>query len=224
MEDLRQIVQEENRILLKDSIKENIKISYDDLLNNEILEIVWEYLKFQKPHRRIIFILIAYYGFEQSRTVNFLNLNWKNIDFDKQIFTLGNTKYHIVKKLYEALIEQKSKLGKKAKWIHYDTKKGTPATAYSVTGTFDFIKKIKSDNAIIKTLTAEKLRTALIKHLFYAGISFEEISYLTGLSLTQYAQYVCEQEITDLGRNYWEKGRMKGRNIHPFNNFFETID
>ena len=56
---------------------------------------------------------------------------------------MGKTKYHMVKKLYDALLEQKSKLGKKAKWIHYDLKKGTPATSYSVNGTFDFIKKIK---------------------------------------------------------------------------------
>lgn len=224
MEDLRQIVQEENRILLKDSQKENTTIPYDNLLNNDILELVWKNIKNQKPHRKIIFILIAYYGFEQSRVVSFLNLNWNNIDLDKQVFIMGNTKYHMVKKLYEALVEQKTKLGKKAKWIHYDIKKGTPATAHSVTGTFDFIKNIKSDNVIIKSLTAEKLRTALIKHLFHAEISFEEINYLTGLSMTQYAQYVCEQEVTDMGRRYWEKNRIKGISIHPFNDFFETVD
>ena len=224
MEDLRQIVQEENKILLKDSLRENSKIAYDVLLNNETLELIWEHMRVQKPHRKIIFILIAYYGFEQSRVVSFLNLTWekKNIDFDKQIFFMGKTKYHMVKKLYDALLEQKSKLGKKAKWIHYDLKKGTPATSYSVNGTFDFIKKIKCDNEVIKRLTAENLRGALIKHLFYAGVSFEEINYLTGLSLTQYAQYVCEQEIADRGRQYWEKNRNKGAVMHPFTDFFET--
>ena len=60
----------------------------------------------------------------------------------------------------------------------------------------------------------------MIKHLFYAGVSFEEINYLTGLSLTQYAQYVCEQEI-DRGRQYWEKNRNKGAVMHPFTDFFE---
>ena len=224
MEDLRQIVQEENKILLKDSLRENSKIAYDVLLNNETLELIWEHMRVQKPHRKIIFILIAYYGFEQSRVVSFLNLTWekKNIDLDKQIFFMGKTKYHMVKKLYDALLEQKSKLGKKAKWIHYDLKKGTPATSYSVNGTFDFIKKIKCDNEVIKRLTAENLRGALIKHLFYAGVSFEEINYLTGLSLTQYAQYVCEQEIADRGRQYWEKNRNKGAVMHPFTDFFET--
>lgn len=74
MEDLRQIVQEENNILLKDSLRGNSKIAYDVLLNNEILELIWERMRTQKPYRKIIFILIAYYGFEQSRVVSFLNL------------------------------------------------------------------------------------------------------------------------------------------------------
>lgn len=226
MEDLRQIVREENRIILKDSMKDNNKIAYDVLLNNEILEIIWKHMKFQKPHRKIIFILVAYYGFEQSRVVSFLNLTWekKDIDLDKKVFFMGKTKYHMVEKLYESLTEQKNKLGKRAKWIHYDAKKGTPATCHSVTGTFNFIKSIKSENEIIKLITAENLRAALIKHLFYAGISFEEINYLTGLSMTQYAQYVCEQEITDRGTFYWEKNRSKGASIHPFSVFFEMID
>lgn len=42
MEDLRQIVQEENKILLKDSLRENSKIAYDVLLNNETLELIWD--------------------------------------------------------------------------------------------------------------------------------------------------------------------------------------
>ena len=42
------------------------------------------------------------------------------------------------------------------------------------------------------------------------------------LSLTQYAQYVCEQEIADRGRQYWEKNRNKGAVMHPFTDFFET--
>ena len=50
----------------------------------------------------------------------------------------------------------------------------------------------------------------------------QEINYLTGLSLTQYAQYVCEQEIADRGRQYWEKNRNKGAVMHPFTDFFET--
>lgn len=222
MEDLRQIVQEENEVLLKDSQKEIDIVKCDEIMNADILEHIWEHLKFQKPHRKIIFILIAYYGFEQSRVVSFLNLSWekKNIDLDKQVFFIGNTKYHMVKKLYDALNEQKSRLGKRAKWIHYDLKKGTPATCYSVTGTFDFINNIKNDNTI-KRLTAESLRGALIKNLFYDGVSFEEINYLTGLSMAQYAQYVSEQEITDRGKLYWEKNRNKGAIIHPFNEFFE---
>ena len=57
--------------------------------------------------------------------------------------------------------------------------------------------------------------------MFYAGVSFEEINYLTSLSMTQYAQYVSEQEITDRGKSYWEKDRNKGAIIHPFSEFFD---
>lgn len=59
--------------------------------------------------------------------------------------------------------------------------------------------------------------------MFDSGCSLEEISYLTGASVSQILRYVTNEQIIKAGEKRWKNGSKKGKDNHPFKDIFDEV-
>jgi len=199
------------------------------LTKNNINTILNKLKETNKPNKIMIFTLCSYYGFDRNTIVEFFALPWECVDFLNHKFMLHGRNYHMVSLLENALHDMKEKYksrGIKAKAI-YVSKKGSrylPVNKDSVNAVFDEdIKKINEGDESWKLFNPQNTRALLISAMFDSGCSLEEISYLTGASVSQILRYVTNEQIIKAGEKRWKNGSKKGKDNHPFKDIFDEV-
>lgn len=172
--------------------KEEIEESYYKLYNIENIDkeefvlneqnVIKAINVLKDNNRNIIILLLAVYcGITRSEIVN---LKWEDIDFAKDKIKLKDRTIPLPKTIKEKLtdlyIYKKSNKIKITNLFYvYSKKKYSPITANAVYYIFDILKEEFWNNCNL-----EKICTSLIPLLYKNGYSIEEISYLTGKSLS----------------------------------------
>lgn len=177
--------------------------------------------KLQVVIRRIIFCLIAYYGFTKSQVVDFLLQPWGSIKFDKDKIEFQDVERNMNSFLKYNLEIIKKVTGRKKSILGNKGERGQSISPDIVSATFDEIKKMKNIEGG-QYFTPEYTRKMLIINLFKAGFAIEEISGFVGISLNSIEKIIGKDEIAKIGLKRWNmKNRQKAR--HPFEELFNNL-
>lgn len=196
------------------------------LTRENIVTIIGNFLKESKKDevnvRFIVFGLIVYYGFTKSEVVEFLLQPWNCIKFDKKRIEYRGVQRNLPKLLEDNFNKLKKVTGKKKNILNRKGERGQTISLDIVTATFDEIKRMDGVEGKEK-FTPEYTRKMLVKKLFDAGFSLEEISGYIGISLGSLEKIIGKEKIAKIGLKRWN---MKKRPIalHPFEEEFDKFE
>lgn len=197
-----------------------------EILDEVSINIVLDRLK-NKPYKMIIFTLASYYGLSRDKIALFMSQPWECINFDKDIFTIKQKPYPLVKILKENLIQLKEdykKKGlKKPSAIYLFKKNGVYSTVGtdSINAVFDEIKKYNDDGVNWKLFNPQNARASAIYRMLCSGCSIEEIAYISDSPVQQLIKYLPDDIVDYNGARKW-RTKIGGKEKHPFKDSFDN--
>lgn len=199
--------------------------SSEEILTEENITTILGQLE-DKPHKVVIFILAAYYGFTREQIGTFLALKWENIDFKKHTFYFGDRSYPLIKTMENNLIKMlddyRNKGLRKPSAIYVVKKNGSYGTVGTDTIN-DVFRNIKNNEAFEGEdvlFNPQVTRASAIRSMLCAGCSIEEISYITGAPLSQLIRYFPDEIVLKNGQKKWN-AKGGGKDRHPFGSIFD---
>lgn len=192
-------------ISLSDSRKENL-IIYEETedrrgvteLKTEDVRLILDFLKAKRNSNRdiVIFLLEITLGLERSQL---LELSWDSFDKEYQYISIEGRKIELCPILQKYLI----KLNKEAKiakikspkifQVFYEGKY-RPMREWNINVVFNKFVQITSDEKW-KEYSPKFVRKSLIRTLFFAGYSIEDIMYITGIDINNISKYIKVNEL-----------------------------
>ena len=160
-------------------------------------------------------------GLERSALID---LNKKMFNLEKSEFKIGNRIIPLPTKitfLVSELIRDNTKKGIKGSHLFYTyyLKKYNVMTENSINKVFERIKNIDLSNEKWTVFSPQYIRSCLIKLLFENNYTIEDISYLTGMDLTNISKHITFEEIcnkVNLSNNNPKLAK------HPFAKFLNS--
>lgn len=192
-------------ISLSDSRKENLVI-YEETedrrcvteLKAEDVLLILDFLKTRRNSNRdiVIFLLEITLGLERSQL---LELSWDSFDKEYQYICLDGRKIELCPILQEYLIKlnKEAKIEKiKSSKIFQVFYKGKyrPMREWNINDIFDNFIQITNDEKW-KNYSPKFIRKSLIRTLFFAGYSIEDIMYITGIDINNISKYIKMNEL-----------------------------
>ena len=192
-------------ISISDSRKENL-IVYEETedkrsvteLNTEDIQVILDFLKTKRNSNRdiVIFLLEITLGLERSQL---LELNWDVFDKSFNYISLEGRKIELCPILQEYLIKL-NKEAKRAKiksqkifQVFYDGEY-RPMREWNINDVFNNFVQITSDEKW-KDYSPKFVRKSLIRTMFFAGYSLEDIMYITGIDINNISKYIKMNEL-----------------------------
>lgn len=177
---------------------------------------------YKNERNLIIAYLCIYAGLDREEI---RNLKIEHFDFKKKVLSIHSREIPLPDKLIiqikEYIEQRKFDRAKNVDYLFYSTYGKTDESYFGPLdpSTFNFIigknlKKIEVKKERKKVLNQKFIKYSLIKNMFEESYHIEEISYLTGLSLSQIGKYITIEEI----ENKINISRM--RNKHPYKKYF----
>lgn len=192
-------------ISISDSRKENL-IVYEETedkrsvteLNTEDIQVILDFLKTKRNSNRdiVIFLLEVTLGLERSQL---LELNWDVFDKSFKYISLEGRKIELCPILQEYLIKL-NKEGKRAKiksqklfQVFYDGEY-RPMREWNINDVFNNFVQITNDEKW-KDYSPKFIRKSLIRTMFFAGYSLEDIMYITGIDINNISKCIKMNEL-----------------------------
>lgn len=192
-------------ISLSDSRKENL-IIYEETedrrgiteINAEDVQAILDFLKKKRNSNRdiVLFLLEVSLGLERSQL---LELNWNAFDKAYKHISLEGRKIELCPILQEYLIKL-NKEAKRAKiksqkifQVFYDGEY-RPMREWNINDVFNNFVQITNDEKW-KDYSPKFVRKSLIRTMFFAGYSLEDIMYITGIDINNISKYIKMNEL-----------------------------
>lgn len=192
-------------ISLSDSRKKNLNIYKETEdrrgvteLKSEDVQMILDFLKTKRNSNRdiVIFLLEVTLGLERAQL---LELNWDAFDKEYKHISIGERKIEICPILQEYLIKL-NKEAKKAKiksprvfQVRYNGKY-RPMREWNINDVFNNFVQIANDEKW-KDYSPKFIRKSLIRTLFFAGFSLEDIMFITGIDINNISKYIKMNEL-----------------------------
>ena len=192
-------------ISLSDSRKKNL-IGYEETKERKVfseieaedIQMIINFLKSKRNATRdiVIFLLTITLGLERSQL---LRLKWDDFSKEYKYIDVNGRKIELCPHLQRYLKMLYGKLSKekiKSPYIFqtYYNKKYRPMKEWNINDVFNNFAQITNDDKW-KDYSPKYVRNCLIRTLFFAGYSLEDIMYITGIDINNISKYITMDEL-----------------------------
>lgn len=192
-------------ISLSDSRKENL-IEYEEtklkktpvVINTKDIQMILKYLMNKRKSIRdtVVVLLTISLGLERSQL---LKLRWDAFDKGCKHILIKGRKIELPPILQKYLLElnkENIRLKIKSPYIFqvYYHKKFRPMREWNINDIFDDLAQITHDSKW-KDYSPQFVRNCLLRTLFFAGYSLEDIMYITGINIKNISKYISMDEL-----------------------------
>jgi site-specific recombinase XerD len=211
----------EGKKKLMESLKFDNEIKNDDVLQEKNIEIILNFYRSSSENslrNEVLFLLCLYLGLDRS-SIEIINKDMFSIDMG--IINIKGRKIPLPTKLHEKIdLLFKENKKKKIKGNHllytHHKKVYYPTTGGAINSVFESLVAIDRKDKKWSNLSPSFIRINLIKKLFLANYSIEEIAYLTGSDLPGISKIITYEDI--LNKVDLIKGK-RDKKEHPFSKF-----
>lgn len=169
-----------------------------DVIKTEEVKRIFEFLKGKRNYNRdmVIVLLEMTLGLERSQMVE---LKWDNFDKGYKHINIDEKKIELCPLLQSCLEQLRMENRKqkiKSSYIFQVFYKGSyrPISEGSINDVFNSFIQISKDEKW-KKYSPKYVRNSLIRTLFFAGFSLEDIMYITGIDICNISKYIKMNEL-----------------------------
>lgn len=194
-----------SHICLNNSRKENL-VSYKKTaakkkhttMNTEDVEAILTFLETKRNSTRdiVIFMLTITIGLERAQLVN---LQWSNFEKDYTWLNIDDRRVELptrISKYLSKLSEEQKKLKIKSPYLFHVLyrKKYRPIKEWGINDVFNKFAQITNDDKW-NDYSPKFVKICLLKTLFCAKYSLDDIIYITGFDIDNISKYITTEEI-----------------------------